>query len=391
MKIIERFLKEDILELLDHFPIVGILGSRQAGKTTLAKNIIKNNPQGFLYLDLELPSDLEKLDQPEFYLDKNRDKCIVLDEVQRKPELFALLRSLVDQNRVPGRFVLLGSASPAIVKGVSESLAGRIINKELHGFNLLEISGNGDIDLVEHWVRGGYPSAYLNSNTKIRALWHQSFIQTYTERDLPALGLQADPTTMRRFLTMLAHIHGEPCKYDAIAESLTLSVPTVKKYINYFSESFIVRILPPWYMNIRKRLVRSHRIFFKDSGLLHALLNIDEFDDLHGHPKLGKSWEGYVIEQICQLIDDRYQAYFYRTHQGAEIDLVLVKGGSPQVSIEVKYGGNPSIPKGFYIATEDLGTQSNFVITMNGEDYLASEQIRTCNLYTFLTIYLPNL
>ena len=227
MKIIDRFLKDDILLFLEHFPVVGILGSRQAGKTTLAKDIIKRNPKDFLYLDLELPSDLERLVKPEFFLNKHKDKCIVLDEVQRKPELFALLRSLVDQNRVPGRFILLGSASPTIIKGVSESLAGRIINKELHGFNLLEISDTGDENLIEHWVRGGYPSAYLNDNVKIRTLWHQNFIQTYTERDLPSFGLQADPTTMRRFLTMLAHLHGEPCKYDALAEALTLSVPTV--------------------------------------------------------------------------------------------------------------------------------------------------------------------
>ncbi len=321
----------------------------------------------------------------------SKDKCIVLDEVQRKPELFALLRSLVDQDRVAGRFVLLGSASPTIIKGISESLAGRIVNKELHGFNLLEISDKNDENLIKHWVRGGYPNSYLNDNVKIRTLWHQNFIRTYTERDLPALGLQADPTTMRNFLIMLAHLNGEPCKYDVLAESLTLSVPTVKKYINYFSESFIVSILPPWFMNIKKRLVRTHRVFFKDSGLLHALLNIDEFEDLQGHPKLGKAWEGYVIEQICQLVDERYQAYFYRTHQGAEIDLVLVKGGRPKVSIEVKYGSNPSIPKGFYIATEDLGTKSNFVITMNGEDYEAAENIRTCSLYKFLTTYLPDL
>lgn len=375
---------------MGYFPVVGILGSRQAGKTTLAKEVIRKVKRDFLYLDLEFPDDLARLKNPSVYLRKNQDKCIVLDEVQRKPELFALLRSLVDQNRIPGRFLLLGSASPSIIKGASESLAGRIAYKELHGFNLLETSPGDGEDVIQHWIRGGYPNAFLQDKVSIRNSWHRNFIRTYTERDLPALGLRSDPTTMKNFLSMLAHLHGEQCKYDALAESLGLNKLTVKKYINFFSESFIVRILPPFFMNIKKRLVRTPRVFFKDSGLLHSVLGINDFEDIQGHPKLGKSWEGYVIEQICQLVDDRYDAYFYRTHQGAEIDLVLVKGGRPKVSIEVKYSSS-GIPRGFYIATEDLGTKTNFVITLNGDDYEAAENIRTCSLQTFLVQYLPNL
>lgn len=391
MKFIDRILQKDITELLEHFPVVGILGSRQTGKTTLAQEIIKTSDVDFLYLDLELPTDLAKLNNAEFYLRNNQDKCIVLDEVQRKPELFAVIRSLVDQNRISGRFLLLGSASPGIIKGASESLAGRIVYKELSGFNLVEVSNGHDDMLVQHWVRGGYPNAFLQDKIHIRNIWHQNFLRTYTERDLPALGLRTEPTTMRNFLSMLAHLHGEQCKYDDLSKSLGLSVPTVKKYINFFSESFILRILPPYFRNIKKRLVKTPRVFFKDSGLLHNLLDLDNFDDLQGHPKLGKSWEGYVIEQICQLLDDRYEFFFYRTHHGAEVDLVLVKGGVPKVAIEVKYDNTPNIPRGFYQCIDDLQTSQNFVITATGDDYLASDHIRVCSLYHFLTVHLPKL
>jgi len=391
MELVDRILEKDILELLDHFPVVSILGSRQTGKTTLAKELMRNSKRDFLYLDLEFPDDLAKLNNASIYLKNYQDKCVVLDEVQRKPEIFALLRSLVDQNRVPGRFLLLGSASPSIIKGASESLAGRIAYKELHGFNLLETSPKDDDDVIKHWVRGGYPNAYLQDNVKIRLLWQQNFIRTYTERDLPALGLRSDSTTMQNFLSMLAHLHGEPCKYDVLADSLGLNKLTVKKYINFFSESFIIRILHPYFINIKKRLVRTPRVFFKDSGLLHSLLDIDTFDDLQGHPKLGKSWEGYVIEQICQLVEDSYQSYFYRSHQGAEIDLVLAKGGKPKVAIEVKYSSSTKMSRGFYTAIEDLKTKSNFVITLNGDDYEAAENVRLCSLFTFLTKYVQTL
>ncbi|MEN0047333.1 MAG: ATP-binding protein [Bacteroidota bacterium] len=392
MKLIDRFLEQRITKLLAHFPVVGILGSRQVGKTTLAQEIIRKNEKAFLYLDLERPNDLAKLSNAEFYLNSHQDKCIVLDEIQRKPELFALLRSLVDQKRIAGRFLILGSASPTIIKGASESLAGRIAYKELHGFNLLEITTKKDANtMIKHWVRGGYPNAYLQDDLEIRDLWHQNFIRTYTERDLPALGLRADAITMRNFLLMLANIHANLCQYETLSKSLSLTKPTIQKYINFFSESFIIRILPPYFMNIKKRLVKSPKIYFRDSGLLHSILGIQDFDELQGNPKLGASWEGYIIEQICQKLESKYECYFYRTHQGAEVDLVLTKGGKPKIAIELKYNDTPSVSRGFYNSIKDLQTDQNFVITPNSDDYHIAENIILTDLHTFLSKYVPQL
>ncbi|MEN0005856.1 MAG: DUF4143 domain-containing protein, partial [Bacteroidota bacterium] len=207
----------------------------------------------------------------------------------------------------------------------------------------------------------------------------------------PVLGLKADPTVLRNFLVMLSHLHGEQCKYDILSRSLGLSVPTIKKYINFFAESFLIRILPPYFFNIKKRLVRSPRIYFKDSGLLHAMLGIETFVQLQGHPGLGKSWEGYVIDQICQLLDERYEFCFYKTHQGAEIDLVLIKGGKAQIAIEIKYHNSPKISKGFYISIQDLQTPLNFIITPNSDDYKAGPNIQVCSLHRFLTGYVPTI
>ena len=287
---------------------------------------------------------------------RKKKKCIIIDEVQRMPNLFSILRSLVDQDRRPGRFLLLGSASPTIIRGASETLAGRIAYIELHPFNLLEIvaSNQSDNPLIKHWLRGGYPDAYLQDDDEIREIWFQNFIRTYIERDLPALGLRAEPTNLRNFLVMLAHSQGDLVNYQTLSKSLGMSIPTVKKYINFFSESFIIRILKPYAKNLKKRIVKSPRIYIKDSGLLHTLLGIHTFDDLQGHPKLGKSWEGYVIEQVCQVTEGKFDPYFYRTHQGSEIDLVLEKAGQPQISIEVKYDDKPKVAKGFHIAVDDL-------------------------------------
>ena len=391
MKLINRTLEHTITRLLEHFPVVGILGSRQVGKTTLAKEVIRKSERDFLYLDLERPGDIGKLNNAEFYLRQNENTCIVLDEVQRKPELFSLLRSLVDEKRKPGRFLLLGAASPGIVKDASESLAGRIAYKELRGLNLLEVSPETNGEMIKHWIRGGYPNAFLEDERFIRKTWHRNFIRTYTERDLPALGLRTESTVMRNFLMMISHLHGEFGNYGNLSDSLGLSRPTVQKYINFFSESFIIRILPPYAINIKKRLVKSPRIYFNDTGLLHSLLDIDDFDALQGHPKLGKSWEGYVIEQIYQILEDHFEFYFYRTHHGAEIDLVLAKGGRPKVSIEIKYSGASSISKGFYVAIKDLGTENNFVITAGANDYQMTHGLRVCDLYTFLKKYTPKL
>ena len=383
---INRLKTKNLIEILNYFPVLGIVGPRQVGKTTLAKVISKEIEREVLYLDLENPSDLSKLTDPVLFFSNNEDKCIILDEVQRKPDLFPVLRSMIDQNRVAGRFLILGSASPDLIRDSSESLAGRIAYEELCPMNLMEVSGLKSVE--EHWISGGYPDAMLAPNNKIRKVWLQNFIQTYVERDLPLLGLNIDRAIIKKLWTMVAHINGNVLNMSNLSKSLELTSTTIKKYLSFLEQAFLIRQLQPYSVNIKKRLVKSPKIYVRDSGILHHLIGIEDLNSLSGNPILGNSWESYVVEQIIQITGNDYEPYFYRTHEGAECDLVLTKSGIPVYGIEIKYTSSPKITKGLRNAFEDLKTKKNFIITPKSDDYLIDKEIRVCSLGTFLEEYI---
>jgi uncharacterized protein len=379
---IERSIKKEIKELLSYFPVVGMVGARQVGKTTLAKEILKELDKPSIYLDLELPEDLNKLTEPDLFLTQYQNYCVILDEVQRVPRLFPVLRSLIDQNRLPGRFFLLGSASPDLIRDASESLAGRIVYKQLAPLHLLEI--HQEITLENHWLRGGFPDSLLAPLDKLSNTWRRSFVQSYVERDLALLGLNANPSIIRKFWTMLSHFHGNVWNAQSFARSLGVTSPTISRYLHFMEQAYLVFTLPSYNANVKKRLIKAPKVYIRDSGILHHLTGIQSIEQLYGNVLAGASWEGYVIEQIRNVLDDDKELYFYRTHEGTECDLVIVEGGYPKVAVEIKFTNAPKVSKGFYIAIEDLKTENNFVITPSSESYPLSENVRVCNLFSFL-------
>ena len=381
-----RNITPKVLELISNFPIVGIIGPRQVGKTTLVKELMSQIDKKCIYLDMELPEDYSKLHEPQIYLEQHEEKCMILDEIQRIPNIFTTLRALIDRKRDPGRFVILGSASPDLLKQSSETLAGRIVYIELSPFNLMEIIK--DRDMFDHWFKGGFPEAFLSSKIDIYTTWMRNFVQTYLERDLQMLGLSADSILMRRLWTMIAYYHGGIWNASTFAKSLGISVPTVNRYINFLEAAFIVRRLEPYYFNIKKRLVKSPKIYIRDTGILHYLAGINNLESLHGHALIGNSWEGYAIEQIQQLTPEELKLFYYRTHHGTESDLVLVKGTQPKACIEIKYTSQPKPSKGFQIAVDDLKTKINFIITPKSDTYMISKSNFVCNLADFLSEHL---
>jgi len=382
---IRRNIEEELKELLSYFPVLGLVGARQVGKTTLAKEILKDMEKPCLYLDLELPEDFNKLTEPDLFLNQYQDHCIVFDEVQRVPGLFPVLRSLIDQNRKPGRFFLLGSASPALIRDASESLAGRIVYRQLTPLLLKEVEST--ISFEKHWLRGGFPDSLLAPTDKLSNTWRRSFVQSYVERDLPLLGLNVDPILIRKFWTMLAHFHGNVWNAQNFGKSLGISGPTVNKYLNFMEQAFLIFSLPSYNANVKKRLVKSPKIYVRDSGMLHHLTGIQTLEQLHGNVIIGASWEGYVIEQIKSVLDEDKELCFYRTHEGTECDLLILEGGIPKVAIEIKFTSAPKVSKGFNIAIADLGTSNNFIITPKSADYPLSETIRVCSLASFINNY----
>ncbi len=377
MSMIARHIEPELWDRLRTYPVVAITGPRQAGKTTLAKTIIAHWDKEAIYLDLELPSDLARLTHAELYLKENEDRLVVIDEVQRKPELFPLLRALVDQNRVAGRFLILGSASPEMLRQSSETLAGRISYLELTPFHLAELP---DIPIKTHWLRGGFPPALL-TNTDVQAFrWLEDFSITFIERDLPQFGLSAPAQTLQNLCLMLTGVHGNLLNHSSLANSLGVSMPTLKRYLEYLERAYFIRMLPPWFANVSKRVVKSPKVFYRDSGVLHSFAGIGDTQQLFGNRLVGASWEGYVIQQIIANLPPRVSPYFYRTSNGAEIDLVLVKGTQPWRTIEVKFGDQPTLSKGNHSALDDLGAPLNLVITLHPEDYPLAENIRVCGV-----------
>lgn len=392
MMFIERYINKEVLYSLSNNPVTCILGPRQSGKTTFVKHIIKDIKKKVTYLDLELHADRQKMKDPELFLGHRTNECVIIDEVQRIPDIFPQLRGLVDQKRIPARFLITGSADPAVIRFTSESLAGRISYIKLYPFNLIEVQKKNN--LIKHWIRGGFPPSYLAKNDDLSIKWLESFISTYIERDLRILGLDVQPALMRRLWKMISDYHGQMLELTSISNSLDISLPTLKKYIDFLEGAFIINRLYPYYVNIGKRLIKTPKIYIRDNGILHRLIGIDEYDQLQSYPKIGQSWEGYVIEQIKQIIDGIFNLsiYYYRTHDGSEIDLVIVRGIKPVSCVEIKYSSAPSLSKGNSITIKDLKTEKNFIIIPEtDEEYLIRKDVMVCNLETFLKNHLPNM
>lgn len=386
---IHRAATSRILEDLAFFPIVGILGPRQVGKTTLAKQLQSSIRKETLYLDLELETDLNRLSDPEAFLKYNQDKCVIIDEVQRMPQLFALLRALVDIDRQPARFILLGSASPEIIKNSSETLAGRISYIELMPFSRLEVLGQ--FSLQNHWLKGGFPQALLAPKESQSRRWLKSFVDTYIQRDLLELGHQVSSQTFRNLLDMLSVLNGNVLNVSDLSRSLGVTQPTVNRYLDLLEGSFIVKRLQPYFANVSKRIVKAPKLYIRDSGVLHSIANIISYDQLVGHPIIGASWEGYVIEQIKRTTNNEWEYYYYRTHKGAEADLILVSPEGKKVCIEIKLSTSPVISRGFYETISDLQADFQYVIIPEGTSYPKANNVWVSNLDEFLTVQLPRI
>jgi predicted AAA+ superfamily ATPase len=382
---IDRISENQIRDLLNGFPCVALIGPRQVGKTTLAKKIRKEYGSS-VYLDLEFQKDYLKLEDAETYLHQFEDRLIIIDEVQRKKDLFPVLRALIDQNRKPGRFLLLGSAGPELLRNSSETLAGRIAYHEITPFLLTELPSRYEVD--DLWMHGGFPDAFLNQKYWIR--WMNNYVKTYFERDLPNLGFPADSITGEKLWTMIAHYHGNMINFAELGRSLELNINTIKTYIGFLRHAFLIRLVEPFHNNAKKRLVKSPKVYIRDSGIMHYLSGIENIGQLQGHPKKGASWEGFVIEQIIPLLPANRHVYFYRTHDGAEIDLVISRGDIPEVSIEIKYGSDVRPTRGNTEAVHSLKTSQNYIIIKDEEDYMLSGGFRVCGLMTFLKKYIPD-
>jgi hypothetical protein len=366
-------------EYLSIFPAVGLLGPRQVGKTTLVKYLKLDRES--IYIDLEKASDRAKMGDAELFLKENSDRAVILDEIQLMPELFSALRSLIDEQREPGRFILLGSASPDLISKSADSLAGRIGYLELPPFYLGEVDKN---ELGKLWIRGGFPLSFLAKSERESQLWRQNFIKTYLERDLAQIGLSTDPRLVERFWMMLANAQGGIWNGESFARALGITRPTVNRFLEYLEGSFMVRVLIPFHQNIKKRLVKSPKVFIRDSGLLHSLTGVDSMDSLRNQVLIGASWEGFVIEQITATFGEEYEYYFYRTHQGAECDLLLVKNGMVKAAIEIKNTLSPKLTKGLQISMEDTRAEEGFVICRIEESYPLSDKVRAVGLREFL-------
>ncbi|KAF0235522.1 MAG: hypothetical protein FD181_3457 [Prolixibacteraceae bacterium] len=378
---IQRNIEGFVFQNLSVFPAVALLGPRQCGKSTLASMLSVKIPL-FLYLDLQNPSDLNKLSDPLLFFDANPDATICIDEIQLKPDLFPILRSVIDSNRRNGRFILLGSASRDLIRQSSESLAGRIGFIELTPFTLTEINHQPDFQLRRFWLRGGYPESYLFENDSDSKIWLENFIRSYIERDIALFGFQIPALQMRRLLTMCAHLHGQLLNSSKLGESLGLTHPTVRRQIDLLEQTFIVRTLMPYQTNVGKRLIKSPKIYIRDSGILHRLLQIDKFNDLMGNPVFGASWEGVVIENILSSLRD-WSPYFYRTSTGDETDLILKKG-TKTIVVECKASTAPQLLKGFYRALDDLQADHAYVIIPVSGSYPVKPNVTVCGIEDFL-------
>jgi len=379
---LKRLLASRLEDAIAHTPAVALLGPRQVGKTTLALEV----GQGFdaLYLDLESEQDRAKLAQPELYLADHQDKLVILDEVHRAPGLFPVLRGLIDRARRGGRkasqYLLLGSASLDLLKQSGESLAGRIAYLELAPFNVLEVQETRDHPVDDLWIRGGFPDSLLAADATRSLRWRQDFIRTYLERDIPQFGPRIAAETLRRLWGMLAHHQGGLLNTAQFARNLGVDAKTAASYLDLLVDLLIVRRLPSWHANIGKRLVKSPKVYVRDSGLVHALLNIPDKETLLAHPVVGQSWEGFIIENLLICAADKAHGYFYRTSGGAEIDLLLVWPDGSLWAVEVKRSLSPKVERGFHAACDDLAPVRKFVVYPGTERYRIAPDIEVISL-----------
>jgi predicted AAA+ superfamily ATPase len=378
---LERLITQRLQATIAQVPAVALLGARQVGKTTLAKTIAKDIDS--IYLDLEAPEDLLKLSDPTSFLSGHADKLVILDEIQRSPELFLVLRGLIDKSREQGRragqFLLLGSASIDLMRQSSESLAGRISYIEMSGLNLAEIDRN-----QQHrqtlWLRGGFPDSYLAADDDVAMDWLENLIRTYLERDIPQMGFRVPAARLRRLWTMLAHLQGETINYSKLASNLEVDAKTVSHYIDILTDLLLVRRLEPWHTNVKKRLVKSPRYYVRDSGILHRLLGINSYDTLLSNPVLGKSWEGFAVENILSVLPSRAESYFYRTAAGAEVDLVIKMPSSEIWAIEIKHGVAPKIGKHYSQTCDDVGAAHKYILYGGDDEFAVRNDVKIISL-----------
>lgn len=376
---IKRIFETEIKNLLDEFPAVGLLGPRQVGKTTLSEKIAASMSPTPVYLDLESPSDRAKLNEPEAYFEIHKGKLIILDEIQRIPELFPVLRGVIDKRRregyKTGQFLILGSSSLELLKQSSETLAGRIAYKELPGITALEITQQTTSSQDRLWLRGGFPDSFLAKNDDTSLRWRLNFISTYLERDVPQFGPRIPAVTLRRLWMMLAHTQGGQLNTAQLGANLDLTAPTAKRYVELLEDLLLIRTLRPWAGNIGKRLVKAPKVYIRDSGLVHALLNLNTLDDVLGHPIVGASWEGFVLENLLSCLPAGATPWFYRTSAGAEIDLVLEFNQKKKYAIEIKRSLTPVVSKGFYLGCEDIKATERFIVYPGNEEFSFTKEI----------------
>jgi hypothetical protein len=386
---IARLAQPKLRKLLQQFPAVALLGPRQVGKTTLAHSLAEELGTQALYLDLELPSDRAKLAEPELYLAQHAERLVIFDEIHRLPGIFATLRSLIDQRRRKGKrngqFLLLGSASIDLLQQSAETLAGRIAYEELTPFSVAEVADSGIGTADQLWVRGGFPDSFLADSDEDSFAWRSAFIQTYLERDVPALGPRIPAETLRRYWQMLAHNQGQMLNAAQLASGLGVSGHTVARYLDIMVDLLLVRRLQPWAANAKKRLVRTPKVYVRDSGLLHALLGIRNMEELLGHPVVGPSWEGMLIENILGTLPVTARTSFYRTSAGAEIDLVIEFSAKQRWAIEIKRSlGSPAPSKGFYNGCEDIKAARQIVLYPGEERFKLDKKTEVMPLQRFL-------
>jgi predicted AAA+ superfamily ATPase len=356
--------------------VIALVGPRQCGKTTLAREFVA--PDSINYFDLEDPRSLARLNEPDLALRPLR-KLVVIDEIQRRPDLFPLLRVLADRRPLPARFLILGSASPDLLQQSSESLAGRIETIPLEGFRLADL---GAAAQGRHWLRGGFPLAYTARTESDSMTWRRQFLQTFLERDLPQLGIKIPALTLRRFWNMVAHYHGQIWNSAELARALAVNEATVRRYLDLMADVFMLRQLPPWFENIGKRQVKAPKVYVRDSGLLHALLGIANQRDLELHPKVGASWEGYAVEEVLKAFRPD-EAYYWATHNGAELDLLLFKNGR-RIGVECKRADAPVLTASMRIAVADLKLDRLCVLYPGDKSYSLGKKVEVIPLAKFV-------
>ncbi len=369
---IDRNAESILHEKLAHVPAVVLLGPRQVGKTTLARRFAANWPGETAYLDLERPADRHRLEDADAYLRSQRGRLVILDEIHRAPEVFAVLRGIIDDNRAAGQrggqFLLLGSAALGLMQQSSETLAGRVAYLEIAPLDIGEVTPAG-IDDTTLWLRGGFPDSLLAADGRRSLDWRRDFIRSCLERDVPMFAPRLPAETIGRLWTMLAHQQGSMLNQSRLASGLGVSNPTVDRYIDLLVDLHLLRRLRPWSGNVGKRLIKSPKVYLRDSGILHGLLELESLDDLLGHPVCGPSYEGHCIENLVLAAGPRRTSYYYRTRAGAEIDLLLEKGGRPDIAIEIKRSSAPSPGKGFALACDDLGVTERYVVYPGNERF----------------------